>query len=85
MMFGTLIFLAAAAAPAPSAPEPAGCGRAGIETSPAVNPAIIEMTYDAFVAVEETPALSEIARPAIADAPARQPAFAVPAGTAWIS
>lgn len=82
MMFETLIFLAAAAA-APSASPPAGCGPAPVESSPAVNPAIIEMTYDAFVAVEETPGLSEISRPAVADAPAGMVEF--PAGTAWIS
>lgn len=83
MMFETIIFLAAAVAPAPPATAPSGCGQAAVETSPAVNPAIIEMTYDAFVAVEETPGLSEISRPAVADAPAGMIEF--PAGTAWIS
>lgn len=85
MMFETLILLAAAAASAPSAPEAAGCGQSATITSPAVNPAIIEMTYNAFVAVEETPELNEIVRPAIAGSPVKQPGIAVPVGTAWIS
>jgi len=85
MMFDTLIFLAAAAAPAPSAPETTGCAQTAIETSPAVNPAIIEMTYNAFVAVEETPELTEILRSAVAVTPDSQPSIAFPTGTAWIS
>ena len=85
MMFETLIFLAAATTPAPSAPEPTSGGQAAIETAPAVNPAIVEMTYNAFVAVEETPVLHEIVRPAVAATPDKPPAIAFPAGTAWIS
>ena len=85
MMFESLIFLAAAASPAPSTPEASGCGQAAIESSPAVNPAIIEMTYNAFVAVEETPELDQFVRPAVGAAPDRQPALAIPTGTAWIS
>ena len=85
MMFEALIFLAAAAAPAPSAPEPSNGGPDAIETAPAVNPAIIEMTYNAFVAVEETPVLDEIVRPAVAATPDKPRAIDLPAGTAWIS
>ena len=84
-MFETLIFLSAAAAPVPSAPETTGCGQAAIATSPAVNPAIIEMTYNAFVAVEETPELKAMVRPAVGASPDKQPAIAFPTGTGWIS
>ncbi len=85
MMFDTLIFLAAAATPAPSASDAAACGQATIETSPAVNPAVLEMTYNAFVAVEETPGLSALLRPAVRATQTRKPAIAFPTGTAWIS
>jgi hypothetical protein len=82
MMFEPLILLAAAAGcPAESAPAATDCGHA----VRAVDPAIIEMTYDAFVAVEETPGLSEIIRSAVAATPDKQPAIAIAAGTRWIS
>jgi hypothetical protein len=76
MMFETLILLAAAATPAPAAPE---------MTSRAAKPAIIEMTYNAFVAVEETPELSEIVHSAVEATPDIKRAIDFPTGTAWIS
>jgi hypothetical protein len=81
MMFEPLILLAAAACPGQPAPAATDYGHA----VRAVDPAIIEMTYDAFVAVEETPGLSEIIRSAVAATPDKQPAIAIPAGTGWIS
>ena len=83
-MFETLIFLAATAAPAPSAPAATDCGQAAVEASPALDPAVIDMTYNAFVAVEETPELDQFVRPAVGAAPDK-PAIAFPTGTAWIS
>ncbi len=81
-MFETLIFLAAAAAQ--PAPQANGCASAANEAAPVVNPAIIEMTYDAFVATEETPHIRELVRRAVGAARSGQ-AIAAPAGTAWIS
>ena len=85
MMIETLMFLATAIAQAPSAPDAASCGQTPSRAAPLVDPAIIEITYNAFVALEETPDVSDLARPAIASAPDEQSAFAVPGGTAWIS
>lgn len=69
MMIEAFILLAAAAAAPQAATAPAGhaqgAGAAASETAPAAGSAILEMTYDAFVAVEESPGLAEIARPAI--------------------
>lgn len=85
MMFETLVFLAAAAAgAAQSAPQADGCARSAVEAAPAVNPAIIEMTYDAFVATEETPDVRELARRAVGVG-RDKPSIGAAAGTAWIS
>lgn len=85
MMIETLMFLAAAATQAPSAPDCAQAAGQAPGQGAAIDPAIIEMTYNAFVAVEETPSPSELARPTILFAPNKQSALAGPGGTAWIS
>lgn len=71
-----MLFAASAAAPQglaqPSGREQGSC-------------AILDNTYNAFVAVEESPDLREIVRPAIVTRIGDQPAIAAPSGADWIS
>ena len=83
-MFGALI-IGAAACSLPCLPGPVDGGEQAATSALAVKAAVFEMTYDAFVATEETPAPSEIARPAIADAPLKKRAIGTRPLTSWIS
>lgn len=85
-MFEALLYLAAAAAvPAQAAPQAPDCAESAATVPPALDPGTIEMTYNAFVAIEETAPVGEMVRPAIGAAPVGQPAIGAATGTAWIS
>ena len=76
-MFEAFMLFAASAAAPQGLAEPSGR-----EQAPC---AILEITNNAFVAVEESPGLRKIVRPAIVIGTGDQPAVAAPSGVAWIS
>ncbi|MGH6659513.1 MAG: hypothetical protein ACREBM_07680 [Sphingomicrobium sp.] len=76
-MFEAFMLIAASAAAPQSLAEPPGRELAAC--------AILENTYHAFVAVEESPGLRAIVRPAIVTTIGGQPAIVAPSGAAWIS
>lgn len=87
-MIETFMFIAAAAAAAPAASQPAGREQAPSVTVSETRPApcdILENTFNALVAVEESPGLREIVRPAIFTGTGKQRAIVAPPGAAWIS
>ena len=87
-MIETFIFLAASTAAPQVFPLPSGHDQSPSVTAIETHPApcdVLESTFNAFVAVEESPDLREIVRPAIVVRAGEQQALVDLSATAWIS
>lgn len=83
-MIETFMFLAAAAAVPQPGDQAQAPSAAVSETRPAPCDVLAD-TFNAFVAVEESPGLREIVQPAIVSRAGKRPAIVGPSGAAWIS